>query len=132
MDVGQREIELRGGRIVLYTLASDKRGIWQARFRLGTERTLVRRSMKTTDLAEAKRTAEELYEELRYKQRNNHPLKDQTFKQLADDYVRKAQRETLEGRLSKGRLVLVEGTLKRYLLPFFGKKTDQQHNDGGL
>ena len=122
MDVGQREIELRGGRIVLYTLASDKRGIWQARFRLGTERTLVRRSMKTTDLAEAKRTAEELYEELRYKQRNNHPLKDQTFKQLADDYVRKAQRETLEGRLSKGRLVLVEGTLKRYLLPFFGKK----------
>ncbi|WP_254432482.1 tyrosine-type recombinase/integrase [Magnetospirillum sp. SS-4] len=73
-------------------------------------------------MAEAKRTAEELYEELRYKQRNNHPLKDQTFKQLAEDFVRKSARDTLEGRLSKGRLVLIEGTLRRYLLPFFGKR----------
>jgi integrase len=122
MDVGQREIELRGGRIILYTRADDRHGIWQARFRLGTDRTLVRRSTRTTDLAEAKRTAEELYEELRYKQRNDHPLKDQTFRQLADDFVRKSARDTLEGRLSKGRLVLIEGTLRRYLLPFFGKK----------
>ncbi|BAE50927.1 tyrosine-type recombinase/integrase [Paramagnetospirillum magneticum] len=122
MELGQREIALRGGRIVLYTRADDRHGIWQARMRLGTDRTLVRRSMKTTDLAEAKRTAEELYEELRYKQRHDHPLKDQTFKQLAEDYVRKAKRDTLEGRLSKGRLVLVEGTLRRYLLPFFGKR----------
>jgi hypothetical protein len=58
MDVGQREIELRSGRIVLYTRADDRHGRWQTRFRLGTERTLVRRSTKTTDLAEAKRTAD--------------------------------------------------------------------------
>ncbi len=36
--------------------------------------------------------------------------------------MRKATRDTVEGRLSKGRLGLIEGTLRRYLLPYFGKK----------
>ncbi|WP_245649011.1 tyrosine-type recombinase/integrase [Magnetovibrio blakemorei] len=73
-------------------------------------------------MAEAKRTAEELYDELSYKQKNNELLRDRTFKQLADEYLRKAERETIEGRLSKGRLGLVAGTLRRYLVPFFGKR----------
>ncbi len=80
----------------------------------------MRRSTKTTDLAEAKATAEELYEELRFKQRNRHPLKSKTFKQVAGDYLRKAERDTVEGHLSKGRLGLVEGTLRRFLVPLFG------------
>ena len=67
----------------------------------------MRRSTKTTDLAEAKATAEELYEELRFKHRNKHPLKSTTFKQVAVDYLRKAERDTAEGRLSKGRLGLL-------------------------
>jgi integrase len=66
-EIGQREIELRGVRIALYTRADDRHGIWQCRLRLGAERRLVRRSTRTTDLAEANLTAEELYEELRYK-----------------------------------------------------------------
>ena len=45
-----------------------------------------------------------------------------TFKQLADDCVRKVERQTLEGRLSKGRLQLIKGTLKRYLVAYFGSK----------
>ncbi len=122
MEVGQREYKLRGGRIMLFTRATDRYGFWQCRLRLGTERTLVRRSTKTTDLAEAKRTAEELYDELSYKKRHNKLLKDRTFRQLADDYIRKAERDTLEGRLSEGRLELVAGTLRRYLLPYFGKR----------
>ena len=121
MEIGQREIELRGGRIVLYTRADDRHGIWQCRLRLGAERKLIRRSTKTTDLAEAKATAEELYEELRFKHRHNQPLKETAFKQVADDYVRKVARDVTEGRLSKGRLALIQGTLRRYLLPFFGK-----------
>jgi integrase len=121
METGQREIVLRGGRIILHTRADDRHGIWQCRLRLGADRNLVRRSTKTTDIAEAKTTAEELYEDLRYKQQQNRPLNTKTFKQVADDYVRKATRDTVEGRLSKGRLELVIGTLRRYLLPYFGK-----------
>ncbi len=98
MEVGQREFKLRGGRIILHTRADDRHGVWQCRLRLGTERKLVRRSTKTTDLAEAKATAEELYEELRFRQRNKHPLKSKTFKQVAGDYLRKAERDTVEGR----------------------------------
>ena len=122
MERLQQEYTLRGGRIILYTRAADRHGLWQARFRIGTERTLIRRSTKTADLAEAKRTAEELYDELTYKQRHNERLTDKTFKQLANDYILKVERETLEGRLSEGRLGLIKGTLRRYLLPYFGKK----------
>jgi integrase len=35
--------------------------------------------------------------------------------------VRKVARDVAERRLSKGRLALIQGTLRRYLLPFFGK-----------
>jgi integrase len=122
METGQREYKLRGGKIILYTRADDRHGLWQARLRLGTENKLVRRSTRTTDLSDAKRTAEEIYDELRFKQQHDKPIRDKTFKQLADDYVRKAERDTLEGRLSKGRLGLVEGTLRRYLIPYFGKR----------
>ncbi len=53
--------------VVLYYTRDLTTGtaFWQCRLRLGTERKLVRRSTKTTDLAEAKATAEELYEESR-------------------------------------------------------------------
>ena len=122
METGQREFTLRGGRIILHTRAGDRHGVWQCRLRLGAANKLVRRSTRTTDLAEAKLAAEELYEELRFRQRNNEPLKKTTFKQVADDYLRKVARDVAEGRLSKGRLTLVKGTLRRYLLPFFGTR----------
>jgi integrase len=73
-------------------------------------------------LEDAKRAAEALYEELSYKARTKQPLKTTSFEQVARDYLRKVERATLEGNLSGGRLVLVRGTLERYLLPYFGKR----------
>lgn len=34
MNNGQREFTLRGGRITLHTIPTDKNGIWQCRLRL--------------------------------------------------------------------------------------------------
>ena len=79
MGLGQREYVLRGGRIVLHTRTDDRHGIWQCRLRLGAERRLVRRSTRTTDLAEARTTAEEIYDELRLRLRSKQPLKNRTF-----------------------------------------------------
>ena len=93
MEVGQREFRLRGGRIILHTRAEDSQGIWQCRMRLGADRKLVRRSTRTADLEEAKRTAEELYEELRFKHRGKQPLKARTFRRVAGDFLRKAERD---------------------------------------
>ena len=97
MENGQRQIELRGGRLVIYTRANDKHGTWHCRFRLNGK--LLRRSLKTKDLGDAKRTAEELFEELSYKARTKQPLKTIIFEQVARDYLRKAERLTLEGNL---------------------------------
>ncbi len=120
MKHGQREIELRGGRLVVYTRADDRHGTWHCRFRLAGK--LLRRSLRTKDLEDAKRAAETLFEELSYKARTKQPLKTTVFEQVARDYLRKAERLTLEGNLSEGRLGLVKGTLERYLLPYFGKR----------
>jgi len=69
--------------------------------RLGTTRKPVRRSTRTTRLEEAKRIADELYEEPRYKQKNKQPLKSKSFKQIAASFLEKTKRDTLEGRLSE-------------------------------
>ena len=46
MEGGQREFKLRDVRIIFYTRADDRYGVWKCR------RRLVRRSTKATDLAE--------------------------------------------------------------------------------
>lgn len=120
LETGQREIELRGGRIILHTRANDRHGIWQCRFRLGADRKLVRRSTRTSDLAEAKATAEELYEELRFRHREKIPFEKRTFKAVAEEYLKRAERDTEERKISAGRVYLIRGTLKRYLIPYFG------------
>lgn len=119
---GQANFVLRGGRIILSTRADDKHGVWQCRLRVGSGNKLIRRSTKTTDLAEARVVADELYEELRFKQRHGPTSQQATFQQVANTYLQKVEREVRERRLSKGRLVLVAGTLRRYLLPFFAKR----------
>lgn len=55
-----------------------------------SDRKLVRRSTRTSDLEEAKRVAEEIYEELRYKHLNQKSLTAVTFKYVAADFVKKA------------------------------------------
>lgn len=121
MEIKQRQIELRGGRIILHTRADDRHGFWQCRLRLGTDRKLVRRSTRTANIEEAKRTAEEFYDELRYRHLNQKSLTAVTFKQVAAEFLRTVGRDTVEGRLGTGRQCLITGTVERYLIPFFGK-----------
>jgi integrase len=73
-------------------------------------------------LNDAKRIAEELYDELRYKQQNNISTTQLTFTELAKRFVKKVKRDVDEQRLGQGRLDVIEGTLKRYLIPFYGHK----------
>ncbi|WP_321389716.1 tyrosine-type recombinase/integrase [Emcibacter sp.] len=72
-------------------------------------------------MEEAKRIAEEIYDELRYKHQNQKNLSAASFRKVAADFIRKVERETTEGRLSKGRRNLIVGTVDRYLNPFFGR-----------
>jgi len=121
MEIKQRQIELRGGRIILHTRADDRHGFWQCRLRLGPDRKLIRRSTRTANIEEAKRTAEEFYDELRYRHLNQKSLTAVTFKQVAADFLKTVDRDTVEGRLGTGRQSLITGTVERYLIPFFGK-----------
>ena len=68
MEIGQREIELRGGRIVLYTRADDRHGIWQCRLRLGAGppplswSTVIVRKRRTRDGEQTTQTGRDRHE----------------------------------------------------------------------
>jgi integrase len=122
MGIYQRTIELRGGQLKLYTRPDDPQGFWHCRFKLEQANKFIRRSLKTTDLNDARRMADNLFDELRFKDRNGERIRQIRFGDVASDYDAIAERETREGRLSKGRLGFVRGTIRRYMLPFFGKR----------
>lgn len=121
MGIYQRIIELRGGQLKLYTRPDDPHGFWHCRFKLERTGKFIRRSLKTTDLNDARRMADNLFDELRFKDRSGERIRQIRFADVASDYDAIAERETREGRLSKGRLGFVRGTIRRYMVPFFGQ-----------
>lgn len=42
--------------------------------------------------------------------------------EVATSFLRDAETRHREGRTSEGRFLVVQGTLKRYLIPYFGRK----------
>ncbi|MAL75008.1 MAG: hypothetical protein CMM62_08550 [Rhodospirillaceae bacterium] len=67
------------------------------------------------NLADAVRVAEDLYDDLRYKVRRGLEVKPYSFRKLYDEWL--AANKHI---LSIHRLKYIEGTAKRYLLPYFG------------
>lgn len=114
--------ELRGGRVIVYLREDVREGIWQCRIRLPGLKKYVRKSMGTKDLEQAKREAEDLYAETAYKLRTDIPVFTKTFNEVADELLRKAGRDAEQGRLSKGRVGLIRGTLERYMRQYYGRK----------
>lgn len=104
---------LREGRIVLYT--RNGRPTFHARLSVDGIDGYIVKSTKKTSLDEAKRVAEELYDDFRYKMRHGLEIGTHTFSSLWQRW-QQAHRHSL----SVHRLKYIEGTLNRYLLPFLG------------
>tara|TARA_B100000315_G_C14369700_1_gene492386 strand:- start:34 stop:339 length:306 start_codon:yes stop_codon:yes gene_type:complete len=96
----QNRHELRGGRVVVYLRDDVRDGIWQCRVRLPGLKKYVRKSTNTKDLADAKRFADDLYAISLHKQKNDIPIFSKTFNEVADELLRKAERDAEQGRLS--------------------------------
>lgn len=108
--------ELRDGRILLYIDGDKKKPIWNCRFRLPGRTGYILKSSGTTNLAEATKFAEDQYDDMRFKLRNNMPIKDKLFEEVFDLWI-----ETGIENLSIHRQKLHNSIGKRYFRPFFGK-----------
>jgi integrase len=110
----ENKVEFRNGQIVLYTRNDSP--IFHVRLKVEGRDGYVVKSTKRASLDEARAFAENLLDDLRYKVRHGQDTGSHTF-----DSVWKRWLESNRRLLSEHRLRYVEGTARRYLLPFFGK-----------
>ena len=102
--------------------------VWQCAARVNGQR--FRESTKEQDLDRAKDVAEEWYLDLRGKTRRGEIIrKEKSFRDAADDYVRKARTLTHQRR-SETYVELVILRLNRHILPFCGDMALSDINKG--
>ena len=115
------QVSIADGQITLYRRDDVKDPFWQCRIRVKGHKGYVRRSTGQHDLAKAEQAAWQILGELTQRTSQNLPLKSKNFTEVASSFLRDAETRFREGRTSEGRFEVVRGTLKRYLIPFFGK-----------
>lgn len=101
----------REGRILLYKRPNSKN--FQCRLRVKGIKGYTVKSCDTSNLGEAVQFAEDLYDNLKFKKLNNLPLKTKTFKQIFDEWFKKADKSVYRQDFYQGRANL-------YWFPYFG------------
>lgn len=101
----------REGRILLYKRPNSKN--FQCRLRVEGIKGYIVKSCDASNQGKALKFAEDLYDNLRFKKLNNLPLKTKTFKQIFDEWFKRADK-------SKYRQDFYQGRAKLYLFPYFG------------
>ena len=123
MNDHPKEVRLHDDQIVLYQREDVESAVWHARMSFPKKyKGWVRRTTNKTNLEEAKLSAVMLYAEFTQRLEQNLPVKRVTFREIASLFIQDAHRRHTEGIRSIGRTQVIEGTLRRYLVPYFGDK----------
>ena len=101
-------------QVIVYQRARSS--LYQARLKHPTENGYIVKSTKKKDLSDAIKTAIKMYGELSYKIERDIEIKEYSFRDLY-----KLWWETERETKSEARAKYIEGTAKRYLIPFFLK-----------
>ena len=80
----------RDERILLYKRPHSKN--FQCRLRVEGIKGYIIKSCKTSNQGKALKFAEDLYDNLRFKKLNNLPLQTKTFKQIFEEWFKKADK----------------------------------------
>jgi integrase len=118
----KNQIKINSGKITLYQREDVADGIWHCRFKIKGHKGYIRRSTGQIDRELANDSAIAHCAEAEFRQKNDIPIKRQTFTQLAMGYLKVVEREFREKQKSEGRYTLIKGTLDRYLIPYWGKR----------
>jgi hypothetical protein len=107
---------IRDGKITLYTRNLANNAVWQCRFM--AQGKCVRRSTKETTTSAASAAAAELYDETKFRIKNDMPIGLATF-----ETVWKKWFIIQQTHLSEHRLTYAKSVANAHFLPYFGKKT---------
>jgi integrase len=109
----------------LQFLKRNSNGKIYIRFRLPNLKRYIYKSTQTKDLRDGYRIGLDMYDEMKWKSKNNINVFDQDFKHFWNEWF--DYREKQGG--SEGRIKFIESTGRLYLLPYFGKSKSTEIND---
>ena len=109
----------RDGHVVLYKRPNLKNPKWQCRISVPNATGYVRRTTGFVDEFEARRFAEELYEDLRARKHDGSALQKPKFEKVFLQFKDRYRTEAVSARRYKE----IVDTIERYGLPFFKGRT---------
>ena len=115
----------RDGKITLYT--RNGQPTFHTRLKVEGHKGYIVRSTHRTELADAARFADDLYDDLRYKVRQGLEIRPHTFETMWKRWLTANQ-----NLLSVHRMKYIEGTTRRYLLPYFGDLSLEELSDSKI
>lgn len=118
-DFYQDTYYIRDGRIMLFTRADTKHPVYQARMLIPNMGYIVR-STKTTDLRLASSIAEDFYDELRWKAKNNIPVKDRKWKLIYDEYRNMLLQRVAAKDVGYSRFVRIDSVWNNWFAGYWG------------
>jgi len=118
----------RDGHIVLYKRPNLKNPKWQCRISVPNATGYIRRTTHYSDEFEARRFAEELYEELRTQVRSGGALRKPKFYGVFTQFKQRYRNESVSER----RYNEVIDTVERYGIPFFKDRTFDSINNAAM
>ncbi|WP_395662437.1 tyrosine-type recombinase/integrase [Aestuariivirga sp.] len=105
------------GKIVLYQLENRPKQLWLCRLKVPNGTGYLYRGTGTSDFYEARKFADNLYDELRFKVRSGQSVTGQDFKKIFAEFTESYPREAA----SEKRAAAVCEFIRCYALPYFSK-----------
>jgi integrase len=106
------------GKIVLYQLENRPKQLWLCRLKVPNGTGYLYRGTGTSDFYEARKFADNLYDELRIKVKTGEAITGQDFKKVYEEFKESYPKEASSPKRAKAVLEFV----KCYALPYFSKK----------
>jgi integrase len=114
------EHQIFGGAAIIFRTPPSG-NVWQFQMWLTSDQKYLRRSLRTKDISEAVRVAEDLYLDTRAKIRGNEAVFPKTMQELADEFLDK-KKEEIGIHRTYGRWVTIRSQIK-HVINFIGKDT---------
>ena len=90
------------GKIVLYQLENRPKQLWLCRLKVPNGAGYLYRGTGTSDFYEARKFADNLYDELRFKVRSGQSVTGQDFKKIFEEFTENYPREAASAKRAAG------------------------------
>ena len=94
----------RDGAVMLYKRSDHKKPRWQARFKVGEK--YITKSLKTMEFEEAKTTALEEYDELRFNHKHGMPIHRRSFATIVKEFMEFTSKRVDIGEITRQRMII--------------------------